>query len=114
FKTYFPHEVLDKIIKGNLSVEDIDVVSQNAVAKANNLENQTGYLHNQIKCTELFGGDVHLQQLSNCHRPMMARFCWMKSICGCDDCCDVAPTIQVEEELVVLYWCSIDQAFLLS
>ncbi|CAF3363775.1 unnamed protein product [Rotaria sp. Silwood2] len=44
FKTYFPHEVLDKIIKGNLSVEDIDVVSQNAVAKANNLENQTGYL----------------------------------------------------------------------
>ncbi|CAF4635932.1 unnamed protein product, partial [Rotaria sp. Silwood2] len=114
FKTYFPHEVLDKIIKGNLSVEDIDVVSQNAVAKANNLENQTGYLHNQIKRTELFGDDVHLQQLSNCHRPMMARSCWMKSIWGCDGCCDVTSTIQVEEELVVLYWYLIDEAFLLS
>ncbi|CAF4629500.1 unnamed protein product, partial [Rotaria sp. Silwood2] len=69
---------------------------------------------NQIKRTELFGDDVHLQQLSNCHRPMMARSCWMKSIWGCDGCCDVTSTIQVEEELVVLYWYLIDEAFLLS
>jgi len=68
----------------------------------------------QIKRTELFGGDVHLQQLSNHHRPMMTRSCCcMKSTCACDSCCDVVSTIQAKEELVGLYWYSIDQAFLL-
>ncbi|CAF1150024.1 unnamed protein product [Rotaria sordida] len=69
----------------------------------------------QIKRTELFDGDVHLQQLSNHHCPMMARSCCcIKSACGCDSYCDVASTIQVEGELAGLYWYSIDQAFLLS
>ncbi|UJR17899.1 hypothetical protein I4U23_004798 [Adineta vaga] len=204
---YFPREVYDQIVQGSLSVEGIDVVSQNSVTKANNLEGQTIFIHRpretpiecqvirandlllkdvkthryiraqnheleyvhipeeegtevtfalrqqgdatlsylinginwsprynlkvesnnhsfeawadmknntkrdyQIKHTELFGGDVHLQQS---HRPVRAlRQCCMKSCC-CDCAGGGAPTIQAEGELAGIYWYSIDEPFVL-
>ncbi|CAF3338949.1 unnamed protein product [Rotaria socialis] len=208
FKIYFPREVYDQIVKGSLSVEGIDVISQNCVTKANNLENQivfirrareqpiecqvirssdlllkevkTGrfiraqnheleyvnipeeegtevtfalkqlgdatlsYLINgiqwsprynlkvgtddhsfeawadmtnntkrdyQIKRTELFGGDVHLQQSPRAYGGYCARSCCMKSGCCC---ADSAPTIAAEGELAGIYWYSIDQPFTLA
>jgi hypothetical protein len=65
----------------------------------------------QIKHTELFGGDVHLQQAGHRGGGMM-RNCCMKSCCCCCDSAP-APTIQAEGELAGLYWYSIDQQFVL-
>ncbi|CAF4897775.1 unnamed protein product [Rotaria sp. Silwood1] len=209
FKMYFPREVYDQIVKGSLSVEGIDVSSQNSVTKANNLENQivfirrprespiecqvirsndlllkdikTGryiraqnheleyvnipeeegtevtfalkqqgdatlsYLINgiqwsprynlnvendnhsfdawadmtnntkrdyQIKRTELFGGDVHLQQTAHHVRRFHPQSCCMKACC-CDSGFGGAPTIESEGELAGIYWYSIDQPFML-
>jgi hypothetical protein len=90
------------------------IITTNNRAREDNMQNNTKRDY-QIKRTELFGGDINLQQLSNRHRPMMAQSCCcMKSACACDSCCDAASTIQAEEELAGLYWYSIDQAFLLS
>ncbi|CAF2981477.1 unnamed protein product [Rotaria sp. Silwood2] len=208
FKMYFPREVYDQIVKGSLSVEGIDVISQNSVTKANNLENQTvfirrprespiecqvirsndlllkdvktgryiraqnheleyvnipeeegtevtfalkqhgdatlSYLINgiqwsprynlnvetdnhsfeawadmtnntkrdyQIKRTELFGGDVQLQETAHQSRRFHAQCC-MKSCC-CDSAVGGAPTIESEGELAGIYWYSIDQPFIL-
>ncbi|CAF1481756.1 unnamed protein product [Adineta ricciae] len=207
FKMYFPREVYDQIVQGSLNVEGIDVLSQNSVTKANNLEGQTvfirrphetpvecqvirandlllkdvktgrfiraqnheleyvhipeeegtevtfalnqpgdaflSYLINginwssrynlkvestdhsfeawaditnntkrdyQIKRTELFGGDVHLQ---HSHRSAPMRRCCMKSCCCCDCRSAPSPSIQAEGELAGIYWYSIDQPFVL-
>jgi len=65
----------------------------------------------QIKHTELFGGDVHLQQSV---RPIRApRACCMKACCCCDSAPAAVPTIQSEGELAGIYWYSIDQSFVL-
>ncbi|CAF0973631.1 unnamed protein product [Rotaria sordida] len=209
FKMYFPREVYDQIVKGSLSVEGIDVISQNSVTKANNLENQTVFIHRarespiecqvirsndlllkdiktgryiraqnheleyvnipeeegtevtfalkqpgdatlsylingiqwsprynlnvetdnhsfeawadmtnntkrdyQIKRTELFGGDVHLQQTVHPRSSRHERCC-MKACC-CDSAAfGGAPTIESEGELAGIYWYSIDQPFIL-
>jgi hypothetical protein len=66
----------------------------------------------QIKHTELFGGDVHLQQSIRPNRGF-AQPCCMKSCCCCDYGGGAAPTIQAEGELAGLYWYSIDQSFVL-
>jgi len=66
----------------------------------------------QIKHTELFGGDVHLQQSIHSHRPF-PRQCCMKTCCCCDSAPPPAPTIQAEGELAGIYWYSIDQPFVL-
>lgn len=66
----------------------------------------------QIKHTELFGGDVHLQQASHHYGGMCTRACCMKACCCCCDSAP-APTIQSEGELAGLYFYSIDQAFVL-
>ena len=226
---YFPREVYDQIVGGSLCVEGISVQTQNAVTKANNLENQTVFLrrgrdptpiecqvirsndlllkdvrtgrflraqaneleyvnipeeegtevtfalqhsgkatlsylihgqspssHSQphshsslvvqgivwsprynlkvnsdqhtfeawadmtnqtkrdykIQRTELFGGDVHLQQARPFHAPRaFGRQCCMGMAECC--CCDSAPQIQAEGELAGVYWYSIDQPFVL-
>jgi hypothetical protein len=65
----------------------------------------------QIKHTELFGGDVHLQQSV---RPIrVPRACCMKACCCCDCGAGAPPTIQAEGELAGIYWYSIDQPFIL-
>jgi hypothetical protein len=66
----------------------------------------------QIKHTELFGGDVHLQQSYHVPRAF-GRQCCMKSCCCCDSAPPAAPTIQAEGELAGIYWYSIDQSFIL-
>ena len=204
---YFPREVYDQIVNGSLNVEGSEVISQNSVTKANNLDNQIVYLRRpredaikcqiirandfllqdiqtgryiraqqheleyvnipeeegqevtfalkqpgeailsylingiqwsprynlniqsdshlfeawadmknntkrdyQIKHTELFGGDVHLQQ--SFHQPRHAmRKCCMAECCCCD--CS-APTIEAQGELAGLYWYSINQPFILT
>ena len=66
----------------------------------------------KIKHTELFGGDVHLQQSGGSRGFGGARCCCMKECCySC--ACDSAPQIEAQGELAGLYWYSIDQAFLL-
>ena len=206
---YFPREVYNQIVNGSLNVEGNEVVSQNSVMKANNLENQIVFLRRpredpikcqvirandfllqdietkryiraqqheleyvnipeeegqevtfalkqpgeatlsylingiqwsprynlnvqsdshlfeawadmknntkrdyQIKHTELFGGDVHLQQSFHHPRPMMKRCC-MAECCCCDCAVGGAPTIEAQGELAGLYWYSIDQPFIL-
>jgi hypothetical protein len=206
---YFPREVYNQIINGSLNVEGIEVISQNSVTKANNLENQIvfirrpreqpiecqvirandlllkdiktnrfirgqqheleyvnipeeegqevtfalkqsgeailSYLINgiqwsprynlnvqsdnhsfqawadmknntkrdyQIKHTELFGGDVHLQQSIHSNR-IYPRQCCMKSCCCMDSCAAPQPTIEAQGELAGLYFYSIDQPFIL-
>jgi hypothetical protein len=48
------------------------IITTNNRAREDNMQNNTKRDY-QIKRTELFGGDVNLQQLSNRHRPMMAQ-----------------------------------------
>jgi hypothetical protein len=66
----------------------------------------------QIKHTELFGGDVHLQQSVHVPRAFN-RQCCMKSCCCCDCSAGAPPTIQAEGELAGIYWYSIEQPFVL-
>jgi hypothetical protein len=67
FKMYFPREVYDQIVKGSLSVEGIDVISQNSVTKANNLENQTVFIRRQreqpIECQVIRSNDLLLKEV---------------------------------------------------
>jgi hypothetical protein len=67
FKMYFPREVYDQIINGSLSVEGIDVISQNSVRKANNLENQIVYLRrpreHPIECQVIRANDLLLKDI---------------------------------------------------
>jgi len=65
----------------------------------------------QIKHTELFGGDVHLQQ--SFHQPRAFKHCCMRSCCCCDSAPAAPPSIQAEGELAGIYWYSIDQPFVL-
>ncbi|CAF3351058.1 unnamed protein product, partial [Rotaria sp. Silwood2] len=65
----------------------------------------------QIKRTELFGGDVQLQETAHQSRRFHAQCC-MKSCC-CDSAVGGAPTIESEGELAGIYWYSIDQPFIL-
>jgi hypothetical protein len=64
---YFPREVYDQIINGSLSVEGIDVISQNSVRKANNLENQIVYLRrpreHPIECQVIRANDLLLKDI---------------------------------------------------
>lgn len=67
FKMYFPREVYDHIVKGSLSVEGIDVISQNSVTKANNLENQIVFLRRQreppVECQVIRSNDLLLKDV---------------------------------------------------
>jgi len=65
----------------------------------------------QIKHTELFGGDVHLQQ--SFRQPRAFKHCCMRSCCCCDSAPAAPPSIQAEGELAGIYWYSIDQPFVL-
>lgn len=64
---YFPREVYDQIVKGSLSVEGIPVTTQNAVTKANNLENQTVFLRRPreeaVECKVIRANDFLLQDV---------------------------------------------------
>ena len=64
---YFPREVYDQIIKGSLNVEGIEVNSQNSVTKANNLENQTVFVHRPreqpIECQVIRSNDLLLKDI---------------------------------------------------
>jgi len=208
FKMYFPREVYDQIVVGSLNIEGIGVISQNSVTKANNLENQTVFLHRsreepieclvirpndlllkdvktgryiraqhheleyanipeeegqevtfalqkpgeatlsylihgiqwvprynlkvqsenhefeawadmtnntkrdyQIKHTELFGGDVHLQESGHFSRGSRQNYAY--ECCCCSAAPPMAPTIESEGELAGIYWYSIDQPFVL-
>ncbi|CAF0982040.1 unnamed protein product [Adineta steineri] len=65
FKMYFPREVYDQIVNGSLSVEGIEVISQNSVTKANNLENQTVFVRrpreDPIECQVIRPNDLLLK-----------------------------------------------------
>ncbi len=67
FKMYFPREVYDQIVGGSLSVEGIDVISQNSVTKANNLENQTVFIRRPreepIECQVIRPNDLLLKEV---------------------------------------------------
>ncbi|UJR29770.1 hypothetical protein I4U23_017318 [Adineta vaga] len=209
FKMYFPREVYDQIVNGSLCVEGTDVLSQNSVTKANNLENQTVFLRRpreepiqclvirpndlllkeiktgrfiratqdqleyvnipeeegqevtfalkeageatlsylihgitwkprynlkvesdnhqfdawadmtnntkrdyKIKHTELFGGDVHLQD-SPVHSRGYGGQCYCAQECCCLRSAPAAPQIESQGELAGIYWYSIDQPFVL-
>jgi len=64
---YFPREVYDQIVSGSLNVEGIDVISQNSVTKANNLENQTVFVHRlrqqPIECEVIRPNDLLLKDV---------------------------------------------------
>ena len=66
FKIYFPREVYDQIVNGSLSVEGIEVLSQNSVTKANNLENQTVFIRrakgDPIECEVVRASDLLLKE----------------------------------------------------
>lgn len=66
----------------------------------------------KIKRTELFGGDVHLQQASNTSRGY-ERCCCYEACCCCCDSAPPAPQIVSEGELAGIYWYSIEQPFVL-
>jgi hypothetical protein len=65
---YFPREVFDQIVKGSLNVEGIEVHSQNAVTKANNLENQRVFLRRSrepaIECEVIRSNDLLLKDIN--------------------------------------------------
>jgi len=65
----------------------------------------------KIKHTELFGGDVNLQQSTNYSAGYQNRCCCLRESC----CCSTSepPTIQSEGELAGLYFYSINQSFVL-
>ncbi|CAF5152105.1 unnamed protein product, partial [Rotaria magnacalcarata] len=67
FKMYFPREVYDQIVKGSLNVEGIDVISQNCVTKANNLENQIVFIRRAreqpIECQVIRSSDLLLKEV---------------------------------------------------
>ncbi|CAF1252773.1 unnamed protein product [Rotaria sordida] len=65
----------------------------------------------KIKHTELFGGDVHLQESGQTSQNFGAR-CYCMQQCCCS-AAPAAPTIVSEGELAGLYWYSIDQPFVL-
>ena len=64
---YFPREVYDQIVGGSLSVEGIEVQSQNSVTKANNLDNQTVFLRRPreepIECQVIRANDFLLKDI---------------------------------------------------
>jgi hypothetical protein len=64
---YFPREVYDQIVNGSLSIEGIDVISQNSVTKANNLENQTVFIRRPreepIECQVIRPNDLLLKDI---------------------------------------------------
>ena len=64
---YFPREVYDQIVNGGLSVEGIEVLSQNSVTKANNLDNQIVFLRRQreqpIECQVVRANDLLLKDV---------------------------------------------------
>lgn len=65
---YFPREVYDQIVGGSLCVEGISVQTQNAVTKANNLENQTVFVRRErdtapIECQVIRSNDLLLKDV---------------------------------------------------
>lgn len=66
----------------------------------------------EVKNTELFGGDVHLEQTNHCSPVMYGKRCCIAACCM-DSAPPPVPTIQSEGELAGLYWYSIDQPFVL-
>jgi hypothetical protein len=66
---YFPREVYDQIVKGSLSVEGIEVISQNSVTKANNLENQTVFIRRSrelpVECLVIRANDLLLKEIKS-------------------------------------------------
>lgn len=64
---YFPREVYDQIVSGSLNIEGIGVISQNSVTKANNLENQTVFVHRSreqpIECEVIRPNDLLLKDV---------------------------------------------------
>jgi len=64
---YFPREVYDQIVSGSLNIEGIGVISQNSVTKANNLENQTVFVHRlrqqPIECEVIRPNDLLLKDV---------------------------------------------------
>ncbi|CAF3117074.1 unnamed protein product [Rotaria socialis] len=67
----------------------------------------------KIKHTELFGGDVNLQQSGNSSNRYADRCCCIQECCLCSAPPGATPTVQSEGELAGLYWYSIDQPFVL-
>ncbi|CAF3351069.1 unnamed protein product [Rotaria sp. Silwood2] len=65
----------------------------------------------KIKRTELFGGDVNLQESGNFSRDYASRCCY--ETCCCPPSPSAAPKIESEGELAGIYWYSIDQPFVL-
>ncbi|CAF3955726.1 unnamed protein product [Rotaria sp. Silwood1] len=66
----------------------------------------------KIKRTELFGGDVNLQESRNSSQNYAYECCCMEKCC-CSSVPPAAPTIESEGELAGIYWYSIDQPFIL-
>lgn len=66
----------------------------------------------KIKHTELFGGDVHLQQSPNSPRAYNRCYC-LQECCCCSASTNEAPQIVSEGELAGIYWYSIEQPFVL-
>ena len=66
----------------------------------------------KIKHTELFGGDVNLQEGQQGYRDYPMKRCCMTRCCCCDSAAP-PPAIQAEGELAGIYWYSIDQPFVL-
>ena len=64
---YFPREVYDQIVSRSLNIEGIEVISQNSVTKANNLENQTVFIHRPreeaIECQVIRPNDLLLKEV---------------------------------------------------
>ena len=67
FKMYFPREVYDQIVRGSLSIEGIPVLNQNAITKANNLDNQIVFVRRHreeaIQCQVIRANDLLLKDL---------------------------------------------------
>ena len=65
---YFPREVYDQIVKGSLSVEGINVISQTSVTKANNLENQIVFIRRPreepLECQVIRSNDMLLKDMT--------------------------------------------------
>ena len=66
---YFPREVYDQIVNGSLIIEGIEVISQNSVTKANNLENQTVFIRRPreepIECQVIRPNDLLLKEVKS-------------------------------------------------
>ncbi|CAF1399312.1 unnamed protein product [Didymodactylos carnosus] len=69
FKMYFPLEVYQQIVTGSLNVEGIQVSTQNAVTKANNLEGQTVFVRRPreepIECQVIRSNDLLLKDIKS-------------------------------------------------